>query len=508
MKASFQSMSEEEIKKVEKMICDTLRDCDFNSLTKLVKEHTSDIFSWELPSQHDSSKGSVLTLAIQHAYFNWEKYEPLLKFLVESLSIQKYDNGDKAMQFIFDRSISFDGKFSVESHGECFEFLLKLGARVEFKETVPKMDFDDIKSCCILILLALSNTNSQLPNALWYYQNILKLFHLYPSEMQKWYERFEQQSSITTNRFITHPEILRRVSSKKPESIIIGTCNLAGFKVTHKQKLSDLANIIIQGHYDIFAVQELGDNRIILDLVRRLGPDWNFLLSPQVKPHDGRGYVESYGFLYRIYYKLNDYGHLSGDNTLESRPMFFASFSIGKNQVVHIINVHSSQTHTMFSITNLTNHMRKISKENIKSLVVVGDFYIQSTSPEWNAIRDYKFVSCFETVTGIKNLRGTVTSTTPEAIKVYDNIWLDKDLFSNSKECGIMADAPWDSGHFPLFININLDNWPVYEDAKLLSLELSDWSFEDEKFWEDSDFFGPFFGTEGGHTPISWEPHS
>lgn len=507
MKTS-QSISDEGIRKIEKMICDSLRDCDFENLKLLVKENTPDIFSWELPSQHESPKGSVLTLSVQHAFFNWEKYEPLLKFLVESQNIQKYDNGDKAMQFIFDRSISFDGKFSVESHGDCFEFLIKFGARVEFKESVPKLDFEDPRSCYILILLALSNTNSQVPNALWFYQNTLKLFHLHPEHAKTWFESFEQHATISTKKFITHPEILKKVSDERPESVVIGTCNLSGFKITHKQKLIDIANLIVQGKYGIFAIQELGDNRIVLDLIRRLGPGWNFLLSPQVKPHDGRGYVESYGFLYRIYYRLNDYGHISGDNTLESRPMFFASFSISENKNIHIINVHSSQLHTMFAISNINYQLKKISKENLDSVVILGDFYIQSTAPEWNSIRDYNFVSCFESVTGIKNLRGNVTSTTPEAIKVYDNIWVGKNVFSKAKECGIMADAPWESGHFPLFINVSLEDWPTHENVNLLSQELGDWTFDDEKFWEDSDFFGPFFGTEGGHTPTSWEPHS
>lgn len=506
MKTANLNKSSEERKIVLQAISNSINDCNQEKMTQLIKDYGSEILSWELPSQHDSSKSCALTICAQHAFFYWEKYEPFLYYLVEDLEATKYDSGDKVIQFAFERSISYDGKFNVESRKSFFEYLIKIGARVELKDEVPKLDIDDQNSCYILLLLTVSNVNSDAPNALWFYQNILKVFHAYPKEAPSWYETFERYATTTTKQYINHPCILDKTRTYVPETVTIGSCNLTGFKITDKEQLIELSNTIVMGKFDVFSMQEVGDNRILLDLIRRLGPDWNFLISPQIKPHEGRGYVESYGFLYRNYFKLQDYGHISGDGSIQSRPMFYASFDVlGKN--MHILSVHSSQSQPMPALLNLTKAFRKMSKTSLENLVFLGDFYLQSSSTDWNPVKEFNFVACFDNVTGVKNMRSSVTSTTPEAVKLYDNIWLNKYLANLVKEYGIITDLPWDSGHLPLYVVLKCEKAKP-TDTKTLSEELGDWSFEEEKFWEDSDFFGPFFGSESNHLPNSWEPGS
>lgn len=506
MKSTSPQKTVDDRKSLEQALSNAISDCNQERISQLVKENSAEILSMELHSQHDSCKASVLTICAQHAFFYWEKYESFLYYLVDHLNAAKFDPGDKALHFAYERSISYDGKLNVESRRKLFEYLIKIGARIELKND-PKLDIEDPDSCYILLLLAVSNVNSQIPNPLWLYQNILKAYHTYPNFAPEWHKSLQTYATASNKQYIDHPCILQLISGFERDTITIGSCNLTGFKITDKDQLAELSNAIVMGKFDIFAIQEAGDNRILLDLMRRLGPQWNFLISPQIKPHEGRGYVESYGFLYTKYLRLEEHGYISGDGSIQSRPMFYATFNaLGKR--FNILSVHSSQSQPMPAILSLTKIFKKLSKSSIENLMFLGDFYLQSSTADWNPVKEFNFVACFDVVTGVKNMTSSVTSTTPEAVKVYDNIWINKTMTNSVSEYGIIADLPWDSGHFPLYVSFKLPKESSSVVDGSLSVELGEWSFEEEKFWEDHDFFGPFFGTETNHLPNSWEPGS
>lgn len=526
---------------ITKKLLSLIKSADLDELRNILNTNdTSMIFDIELPIEgvnYTNAGSNLIALITENAFLNWEKYKAILIMLVEDYKISKSPYLEISLFKAFKRSITYDGHFVPEFSAKCCEYLItKVGITINLTEEylptiIPKEDPD---SLYILFLIAISSSTIDIPNALWFYQVLLMILNKYPSFSMTWYSIFFQSANPLKKKWISHPVITQRldklqkkfnensprisfekdfnsrtsfdasqkISFKKDldsiGGLVVGSWDLSGIELKSKKSLSSIANAIISDSIDILAVQEIYDNRIILDIIRRLGPDWSFLLSPQLKPQDGRNYVESYAFIFRSILNIEEYGYISSDNFTQSRPMFHATFRLNGfdcsqfSNSLSLINLHALPKITRSMITKLSKILRVLPESRLESILLVGDFGIQAFEEDWGLIKDLGFTPTFQSATGIKNLTSVLTSTTQQTTKIYDNIWCHQSLLKTYKTLNnINTDISWNSGHHLVSSTIL---FPIVQynnpyDSKSLNNLWEDWDFKEEPFWEDNDMF-------------------
>jgi deoxyribonuclease-1-like protein len=172
----------------------------------------------------------------------------------------------------------------------------------------------------------------------------------------------------------------------------------------------------ILSRYDLIAIQEVRDERVLERLLRMLPEEWDYLVSDPA----GRGVKELYAFMYDSS-KVAPFGadYLLGDpNDLFIREPYIASFRAGSFDFV-LITLHAVYGDSIFDrrgeaellphvITHIDDHYGPE-----KDIILLGDFNLPADDYAWDPFHDfYKPVIPAQVKT-------TITDTSS-----YDNIWL------------------------------------------------------------------------------------
>ncbi len=172
----------------------------------------------------------------------------------------------------------------------------------------------------------------------------------------------------------------------------------------------------ITGRYDLVAVQEARDERVLGRIMQMLPDRWDYIASDPA----GRGVKELYAFLYDSS-KVTPFGaeYLLGDpNDLFIREPYIASFRAGNIDFV-LVTLHAVYGDSIYDrrdeaallhevIMHIDDHY---GPEN--DIILLGDFNLPADDYAWDPLHE------FYTPVISPQIKTTITDTSS-----YDNIWL------------------------------------------------------------------------------------
>lgn len=234
-----------------------------------------------------------------------------------------------------------------------------------------------------------------------YYQS-LKRTSLYPRGRSE-----PGQSGWVADRLLRLRALLNGqiVSRRMPNSLIIGSWNIKHFdggRPRLRESFHYIAEII--DHFDICAIQEVKNLDAMEDLMRLLGPNWDYFINDS--SGGGRGNHERMAFVYnrnRVFFRnligelVLPKGALPGDEQIGRTP-FFAAFQAGWFKFT-LCSTHIVFTETAGrplredEIDVIAGELKKRAKASDEVHVFLGDMNIETRSDSgMQALNKHDFV--------------------------------------------------------------------------------------------------------------------